>query len=104
MWLLLKEPDRQYKIAIIRLFGFFPDRVLLCCPCCPGTQFVDQAGLKLKEIQLLCLYLCLPSAGTKGMRHHSLARSSNLNLQRRSSLRGWIGGTQTPQVFEVFHI
>jgi hypothetical protein len=31
----------------------FPDRVSLCNPGCPGTCFVDQAGLRLTEIHLL---------------------------------------------------
>ena len=37
------------------------DRVSLCSPGCPGTHFVDQAGLEL----------CLPSTGIKGVRHHA---------------------------------
>jgi hypothetical protein len=32
-------------------------------PGCPGTLFVDQAGLELIEI-------CLPSAGIRGMSHY----------------------------------
>ena len=32
---------------------FFPDRVSLCSPGCPGTHSVDQASLKLTEIYLL---------------------------------------------------
>jgi hypothetical protein len=28
---------------------FFQDRVFLCRPGCPGTHFVDQAGLKLRN-------------------------------------------------------
>jgi hypothetical protein len=31
------------------LFLFFPDRVSLYSPGCPGTHFVDQAGLKLRN-------------------------------------------------------
>jgi hypothetical protein len=30
-------------------FGFFRDRVSLCSPGCPGTHFVDQAGLELRN-------------------------------------------------------
>jgi hypothetical protein len=30
-------------------FVLFPDRVSLCSPGCPGTHFVDQAGLKLRN-------------------------------------------------------
>jgi hypothetical protein len=31
------------------LFDFFWDRVSLCSPGCPGTHFVDQAGLELRN-------------------------------------------------------
>jgi hypothetical protein len=30
-------------------FFFFPNRVSLCSPGCPGTHFVDQASLKLRN-------------------------------------------------------
>jgi hypothetical protein len=29
---------------------FFRDRVSLCSPGCPGTHFVDQAGLELRNL------------------------------------------------------
>jgi hypothetical protein len=32
------------------LFLFFWDRVTLCCLGCPGTHFVDQAGLKPRNL------------------------------------------------------
>jgi hypothetical protein len=31
------------------VFVFFQDRVSLCSPGCPGTLFVDQAGLELRN-------------------------------------------------------
>jgi hypothetical protein len=31
------------------LFFVFRDRVSLYSPCCPGTHFVDQAGLELRN-------------------------------------------------------
>ena len=34
------------------LFKIFPPRVSLCSPGCPGTWFVDQAGLKLTDNDL----------------------------------------------------
>ena len=44
---------------------------------CPGTHSVDQAGLELTELRLLCL----PSAGIKGVRHSpSLTLSFTLTL------------------------
>jgi hypothetical protein len=54
------------------------DRVSLYSPSCPGTHFVDKT----------CL--CLPSAGIKGVRHHTrlvayfliyLGKVSHLNLE-----------------------
>jgi hypothetical protein len=54
------------------LSGFFvclfvQDRVSLCSPGCPGTHFVDQAGLKLRNLPASASQ----SAGIKGMRHHA---------------------------------
>ena len=39
----------------------------LCSPCCPGTQYVDQAGLELKR----SAFLCIPSAEIKGVYHYA---------------------------------
>jgi hypothetical protein len=49
-------------------FLFFWDRVSLYSPGCPGTHFVDQAGLKLRN---------LPASASKvikGVRHHCPAK------------------------------
>jgi hypothetical protein len=53
--------------------GIFPpqDRVSLCSPGCPGTHFVDQAGLELRNppasaSRVLGLKAC---ATTPGLRH-----------------------------------
>jgi hypothetical protein len=36
---------------LLPFFFFFPrDRVSLCSPGCPGTHFVDQAGLQLRNL------------------------------------------------------
>ena len=42
---------------------------LLSSPDWPGICYVDQAGFELTEIHLLT-FLCLQSAGIKGMSHH----------------------------------
>jgi hypothetical protein len=55
------------------LFCFFQDRVSLCSPGCPGTHSVDQAGLELRNLPA-----CLPSAGIKGVCHHSPIRGKVL--------------------------
>jgi hypothetical protein len=57
------------KIEVVCLF-VFGDRVSLCSPDCPGTHFVDQAGLELRNPPALCL----PNAGIKGVRHHARQR------------------------------
>jgi hypothetical protein len=51
-----------YLFRFVWLF-FFQDRVSLCTPGCPGTHFVDQAGLKLRNLpasasQVLGLKVC----------------------------------------------
>jgi hypothetical protein len=33
----------------LHFFVFFQDRVSLCSPGCPGTHFVDKAGLELRN-------------------------------------------------------
>jgi hypothetical protein len=49
-------------------FFFLRDRVSLCSPGCPGTQFVDQAGLELRNLpasasQVLGLKACATTPG-----------------------------------------
>jgi hypothetical protein len=51
---------------------------------CPGTHFVDQAGLELKK----SARLCLPSAGIKGVHHHGPAYSRSFSLALRNG-DGW---------------
>jgi hypothetical protein len=38
-----------YLIFVVFVLFCFQDRVSLCSPACPGTHFVDQAGLKLRN-------------------------------------------------------
>jgi hypothetical protein len=59
-------------IFIYFYFCFFETGFFCYSPGCPGTHFVDQAGLELKSA---CL--CLPSAGIKGVRHHDQQESLN---------------------------
>jgi hypothetical protein len=58
----------NYIAALWFWFLVFQDRVSLYSPGCPGTYFVDQAGL---ELRTTCL--CLPSAGIRGELHQCLA-------------------------------
>jgi hypothetical protein len=49
-------------------FLVFRDRVSLCSPCCPGTHFVDQAGLELSNLpasasRVLGLKVCATTLG-----------------------------------------
>jgi hypothetical protein len=39
--------DKNFKVFF---FLVFRDRVSLCIPGCPGTHFVDQAGLELRNL------------------------------------------------------
>jgi hypothetical protein len=42
-----KEGERYSFLFFV--FLVFRDRVSLCSPGCPGTHFVDQAGLELRN-------------------------------------------------------
>jgi hypothetical protein len=83
-------------------FFFFRDRVSLCSPGCPGTHYVDQAGLKLRN-----RLLCFPSAGIKGVRHYAqLALSSCLlRWSSQTHTRGCkprVGSTELILLFWVW--
>ena len=58
MWIYLREvldfPRGQdensfFLFVLFFLFFVFRDRVSLCSPGCPGTHFVDQVGLELRN-------------------------------------------------------
>jgi hypothetical protein len=38
-----------FYFCLFVCFGFFRDRVSLCSPGSPGTHFVDQAGLEVRN-------------------------------------------------------
>ena len=64
-----QEKCRWCIFSFQNLFLFkknFRDRVSLCSLGCPGTHSVDQAAQTQRSA---CL--CLPSAGIKGVRHHT---------------------------------
>jgi hypothetical protein len=68
MLLPLPHPDHLALPFVCVCFFFFLDRVSLCSPGCPGTHFVDQAGLKLRNplasaSQVLGLKACAPTPG-----------------------------------------
>jgi hypothetical protein len=59
-------------IYIFFSFSFFPrDRVFLYSPGCPGTHFVDQAGLELRN---------LPASATRVLGLKVCATTMDLNL------------------------
>jgi hypothetical protein len=60
----------DFVVVVVVLF-VFRDNVSLCSPGCPGTHFVDQAGLELRDPPAS---LCLPSSGIKGVCHHTRLR------------------------------
>jgi hypothetical protein len=68
-WDYRHEPSQQAKLFFFFFFGwfFFRDKVSLYSPGCPGTQSVDQAGLKLRNLpasasQVLGLKACATTA------------------------------------------
>jgi hypothetical protein len=55
-------------VCLFCFFLFFQDRVSLCSPGCPGTHFVDQTGLELRNppasaSQVLGLKACTTTPG-----------------------------------------
>jgi hypothetical protein len=65
-------------------FFFFRDRVSLCSPGCPGTHFVGQAGLELRNLpasasQVLGLKVCVTTPGL-GSDHMSLLYTGTVKL------------------------
>jgi hypothetical protein len=57
-----------FLFVLFCLFLFFRDRDFLCSPDCPGTHFVDQAGLELiyppsSASQVLGLKVCATMPG-----------------------------------------
>ena len=60
-----------FGFLFVCLFVCFRDRVSLCSSGCPGTHFVDQAGLELRNppasaFQVLGLKACTTMPGSKG--------------------------------------
>ena len=55
---------------------FFQDRVSLCCSGCPGTHFVDQAGLKLSY---------LPASASKVLRLKACTTTARLSFLFKST-------------------
>jgi hypothetical protein len=59
-----RERERERESSFFFFFSFFfRDRVSLCSPGCPGTHFLDQAGLELRNLpasasQVLGLKAC----------------------------------------------
>jgi hypothetical protein len=49
---MYKQNKTKQEQTWFLLFFSFQNRVSLCSPSCPGTCFVDQAGLELTEIHL----------------------------------------------------
>jgi hypothetical protein len=57
----------RFKFLFFSFLLVFQDRVSLCSPGCPGTHFVDQAGLELRNppasaSQVLGLKACTTTA------------------------------------------
>jgi hypothetical protein len=79
--------------SIFFSFFFFQDRVSLCSPGCPGTYFVDQAGLKLRNppasaSQVLGLKACATTPSMKSIFFSHLYEGSQKIKLWSSSLYG----------------
>jgi hypothetical protein len=66
---IIPKPSITFFVVVFCLFVLFcfRDRVSLCSPGCPGTHFVDQAGLELRNppasaSQVLGLKACATTA------------------------------------------
>ena len=63
-----------YFVGLVFVFVFlvvFRDRVSLCSPGCPGTHFVDQAGLELRNLPTsACRLLGLKSSAATAWPRH----------------------------------
>jgi hypothetical protein len=68
LWFYYHEHNSFVVVAVVvSLFVFFRDRVSLYSHGCPGTHFVDQAGLELRNppasaSQVLGLKVCATTA------------------------------------------
>ena len=63
-----------FPFIFIRLLLFLRQGLSMC-PSCPGTHYIDQAGLELIKI---CLSMSPPSAGVKGMLALSFTLTTNV--------------------------
>ena len=63
----LNEDTQTNHIFYLFIFLVFRDRVSLYSPGCPGTHFVDQAGLELRNPPASASL----SSGIKGVRHYT---------------------------------
>jgi hypothetical protein len=88
---VLKEVSGFTTFLFVCLFVlFFPDRVSLCSPGCPGTHFVEQAGLKLRNLpasasRVLGLKVCTTMPGLS-FRIHSQSKISVALMYSRSGM------------------
>jgi hypothetical protein len=79
------------------LFLVFQDRVSLYSPGCPGTHFVDQAGLELRNppasaSQVLGLKVCATTAPL------SLSFKDNIPLFLKNKKEGWRDGSAVKSI------
>jgi hypothetical protein len=76
--------ENREKGFLFLFFCFFRDRVSLCSLGCPGTHFVDQAGLELRDppasaSQVLELKACTTTPG-KGIIFTKLLGASSKGM------------------------
>jgi hypothetical protein len=87
------------QMVLPTFFFFFQDRVSLYSPGCPGTHFVDQAGLELRNppasaSQVLGLKTCATTARPTIILIEDLRNGSV--VKRMDYRRGFEFGSQHP--------
>jgi hypothetical protein len=84
----VRGPEAVVVFFFFFFFLVFRDRVSLCSPGCPGTHFVDQAGLELRDppasaSRVLGLKACTTTPSfSGGLNIKGQAHVSGLNCER----------------------
>jgi hypothetical protein len=81
--------------VFVFVFLVFRDRVFLCSPGCPGTHFVDQAGLELRNLpasasRVLGLKACATTPGSIAILYVLFKKNQNKTYLDNERTDEWI--------------